>query len=91
MNDPGRAELAERDRDYLIAELRRAVGLSGRERTVGGSAERARTSVTRSIRYAIDQIATAQPELADRLRVAVRTGTYCSYEPDPVAPLAWRR
>ena len=29
-NDIGRAELAQRDRDYLIAELARAVGLGGR-------------------------------------------------------------
>ena len=91
MNDPARAELAEADRDYLIAELRRAVGLGGRNRTVGGSSERARTSVTRSIRYAIDQLAPAQPELASRLTQCVRTGTYCSFEPDAVAPIRWRQ
>lgn len=90
MNDPGRAELAEHDRAYLIAELQRAVGLGGRERTVGGSAERARTSVTRSIRYAIEQLEGSHPALAARLRTEVRTGVYCSYEPDPVAPLVWR-
>lgn len=89
LNDPARAELAERDRDYLIAELQRAIGLGGRERTVGGSPERARTSVTRSIRYAIDQIETTLPELAARLRAEIRTGVYCSYEPDPLAPLVW--
>ncbi|MEZ5280881.1 MAG: hypothetical protein R2770_10430 [Acidimicrobiales bacterium] len=91
MNDPARAELAEADRDYLIAELRRAVGLGGRSRTVGGSSERARTSVTRSIRYAIDQLAPAQPELASRLTQCVRTGTYCSFQPDAVAPIRWRQ
>jgi tetratricopeptide (TPR) repeat protein len=89
MNDIGRLELAERDREYLVAELTRAVGLGGRARTVGGTSERARTSVTRSIRYALDQLAAAQPELAARLRSCVHTGTYCSYEPDPVAPLVW--
>ena len=54
-NDLGRVELAERDRDYLIAELSRAVGLGGRSRTVGGTAERARTSVARSLRYALQR------------------------------------
>ena len=88
-NDPGRVELAERDREYLVAELKRAVGLGGRERTVGGSAERARTSVARSIRYGLDQLATVEPDLASHLRRAIRTGTYCCYEIDPTAPLTW--
>lgn len=90
MNDPERAALAERDREYLIAELERAVGLGGRGREVGASAERARTSVTRSIRYALDQLAEVQPELAGHLARCVRTGTYCCYESDPVTPLDWR-
>ena len=89
MNDIGRLALAERDREYLVNELARAVGLGGRQRTVGGSAERARTSVARSIRYALDQLADAHPDLAARLRTGVRTGTYCSYEPDSVTPLVW--
>ena len=89
-NDPGRAELAERDREYLIAELGRAVGLGGRRRTVGGSAERARTAVARSIKYALDQLAEHQPVVAARLRSCIRTGVYCSYQPDPVAPVAWQ-
>ena len=39
-NDLGRLELAERDRDFLIAELSRAVGLGGRFRSVGSDVER---------------------------------------------------
>ena len=89
MNDPARAELAEHDREYLITELSRAIGLGGRHRTVGGSSERARTSVARSIRYALDQLAEQHPELAARLRTGVQTGTYCVYRPDPVTPLLW--
>lgn len=89
MNDPARAELAERDREYLIAELSRAVGLGGSRREVGATAERARTAVTRSIRYGLDQLEASHPELAGRLRRGVRTGTYCSYEPDPMQPLRW--
>lgn len=88
-NDPARAELAERDRSYLVAELRRAVGLGGRRRTVGGSAERARTSVARTIRYALDQLADPHEDLAAHLRSCVHTGTYCSYRPDPMSRLEW--
>ena len=89
MNDPHRATLAERDRDYLVSELASAIGLGGRRRSIGASAERARTSVARSIRYALDQLAQVQPELAAHLRRSVRTGAYCSYVSDPVTPVAW--
>lgn len=89
MNDVGRLELAQRDRDYLVAELTHAVGLGERHRTVGGTAERARTSVTRSIRYAIKRLAEHHPTLATHLEQAVHTGTYCSYTPDPLAPIVW--
>lgn len=89
-NDLGRRELAERDRDYLVAELSSAVGLGGRGRTVGGTAERARTSVARSLRYALHRLAEEHEAMAGHLRQAVRTGMYCSYAPDPIAPVVWR-
>jgi hypothetical protein len=28
--------------------------------------------------------------LADHLDRTIRTGTYCSYSPDPRVPIAWR-
>jgi hypothetical protein len=89
MSDLGRIELAQRDRDYLIAELTRAVGLGGRHRMVGSTTERARTSVTRSLRYAISRLSEHHPALAAHLEQAVRTGTYCSYAPDPLAGIVW--
>ncbi|NYI46498.1 tetratricopeptide (TPR) repeat protein [Nocardioides aromaticivorans] len=88
-NDEARRELASRDREYLLAELSGAVGLGGRSRTTGGTAERARTSVTRSLRYALARVAEAHPDLGAHLSRAVRTGTCCSYVPDPTAPLDW--
>ena len=89
LNDLGRMELAQRDREYLIAELTSAVGFGGRTRSVGGSAERARTSVTRSLRYALRRMAEHHPALAAHLEQSVQTGTYCVYTPDPIAPLVW--
>jgi hypothetical protein len=88
--DLTRMELAERDRGFLLAELRRAAGLGGRNRTTGSDAERARTSVTRSIRYALDRLAVQHPRLAEHLSASVHTGTYCSYEPDTRTVLDWR-
>ncbi len=89
MNDPGRQALAERDRDFLVAELSGALGLGGRERLTDGSAERARTSVTRSLRYALGRLAEHHPDLGAHLDRTVRTGIYCSYQPDPLTPIAW--
>ncbi len=90
MNDTGRIELAQRDRDYLIAELSRAVGLGGRHRSAGGSSERARTAVTRSLRYALGRLAEHHTTLAAHLEQSVHTGTYCSYAPDPLTDIDWR-
>ncbi len=89
MNDPARVELARRDREYLVAELTSAVGLGDRTRSVGGTAERARTSVTRSLRYALERLAEHHPPVAAHLEQLVRTGTYCVYIPDPFAPIVW--
>ena len=88
--DDARRELAERDRDYLVAELSAAVGLSGRARTTGGTAERARGAVTRSLRYALRRLQEQHPDLGMHLARTVRTGAFCSYEPDPLAPMEWR-
>ncbi len=90
MNDIARRELAERDREYLIAELRGAVGLGGSHRSTGGSGERARTAVTRSLRYALARLAEHHPVAASHLEQRVQTGTYCSYAPDSLAPIDWR-
>lgn len=88
-NDLGRAELARADRQFLIDELSRGVGLNGRARTLGDGVERARTSATRSLRYALDRIAQHHPDLAAHLERTIRTGTYFAYEPDPRAPIEW--
>jgi tetratricopeptide (TPR) repeat protein len=88
-NDYVRASLARADHEYLAAELARGVGLGGRARKVGEGAERARTAVTRSIRYALERIATHHPVLGEHLRRSVRTGLYFAYEPDPLSAVTW--
>jgi tetratricopeptide (TPR) repeat protein len=88
-DDLGRLELAERDREFLVAELSRAVGLGGRLRSTGSDAERARGSVTRCLRYALEQLSCEIPPLAAHLRTSLGTGTYCAYRPDPLASVEW--
>ena len=89
MNDIGRAELAARDREYLIAELSSDAGLGSRSRTVAGTSERARSSVTRSLRYSLGRLSEHHPALAGHLSQSVHTGTYCVYTADPTAPITW--
>lgn len=67
-NDFRRAELARADREFLVDELRRGVGLNNRARMVGDGVERARTGATRSLRYAINRIARHHPVLASTSR-----------------------
>ena len=81
-NDPARAERAEAELDALVNQLSAAFGLSGRGRSAGSSVERARTAVTYRIRAAERRLADALPELGRHLDNAVRTGTWCSYQPE---------
>jgi AAA ATPase domain len=90
-NDPARAAKASAERDFLVGELARAVGLGGRDRRAASHAERARLNVTRAIRAAITNLARANPSLGGHLSSTIRTGRYCSYTPDPRAPIAWER
>jgi hypothetical protein len=66
------------------------VGLGGRDRRAASSAERARVNVTRAIRAALGRIAEHSPALGRHLEATVRTGTFCSYVPDPRLPLTWQ-
>jgi hypothetical protein len=88
-NDPGRAAKARAEREFLVRELARAVGLGGRDRRAASHAERARLNVTRAIRAAMANLARANPALGWHLSATIRTGRYCSYTPDPRTPVSW--
>ena len=89
LGDAERVALAQADRDYLRRELAGAFGLGGRARVAGWTSERARASVSGSLRYAVSRIAEHQPAMADHLVRTVRNGTYRSYVPDPRMPASW--
>jgi hypothetical protein len=88
--DVGRATRADDERDALLGELAAARGVGGRRRVAGSPGERARLSASRAVRAAIDRIEAAAPGIGRHLRLTVRTGLFCVYEPDPRAPVAWR-
>jgi hypothetical protein len=90
-NDPVRAAKARVERDFLVGELARAVGLGGRDRRAAAHAERARLNATRTIRAAIGNLERAHPALGRHLAATIHTGRYCSYTPDPRVPITWER
>jgi len=88
-NDAARASKAREEIDFLARELSSAVGLGGRDRKAASAADRARVAVTKAIRSAIQRISANSPSLGQHLDTTVRTGTFCSYAPDPRVPIAW--
>ena len=88
--DKERASRAREELDALRSELASAVGLGGRDRRSASVAERARVNVTLAIRATLKRIKEYDPSLAAHLAHTVRTGTYCSYVPDPRAPINWK-
>jgi len=88
--DPVRAARARQEMQFLTGQLAAAVGLGGRDRRAGSAAERARVNITRAIRAALTRIRAHSPALAGHLGATIHTGTFCSYTPDPRAPITWR-
>ncbi|HEV3378463.1 MAG TPA: AAA family ATPase [Thermoleophilaceae bacterium] len=88
-NDVERAARAREERELIGRELARAVGLGGRDRPAGSAAERARVNATRAIRAAIRRIEECDPSLGRHLDRAVRTGTFCAYDPAPQDEVTW--
>jgi tetratricopeptide (TPR) repeat protein len=84
-----RAEQAEQEIDALTRELSRAVGLGGRNRRAASAAERARQSITKTIKAVVERIAQRDDALGDIFSRCIKTGTFCSYQPDPDFPIAW--
>jgi tetratricopeptide (TPR) repeat protein len=78
--DLGRAERAREELDFIAEELSRGMGLGGRERAGGSSAERARINIQRRVANAIKKIGEVSPALGRRLGRGMRTGAYCAWE-----------
>jgi hypothetical protein len=87
--DPERAARAREERELIGRELARAVGLGGRDRPAGSAAERARINATRAIRGAIRRIEECDASLGHHLDRAIRTGTFCAYDPAPQDEVTW--
>ncbi len=84
-----RAEQAEEEIDALTRELSRAVGLGGRNRRAASASERARQSITKTIKAVVERIGQSDAALGDLFSRCIKTGTFCSYQPDPNFLIAW--
>jgi hypothetical protein len=84
-----RAEQAEEEIGALTRELSRAVGLGGRNRRAASASERARQSIAKTIKSVLERIAQSDTRLGEILARCVKTGNFCSYQPDPEFPIAW--
>ena len=88
LGEDRRAADFDRERAALLAELRSAAGLGGRDRRLGDEAERARKTVTARIRDVLRKLDRVHPELAAHLRATVSTGATCRYQPEQ--EISWR-
>ncbi|HEX9375479.1 MAG TPA: AAA family ATPase [Actinomycetota bacterium] len=86
-NDPERAGKARWEIDAIADQLSSAVGLGGRSRRAASPAERARVNVRNAISASLKVIRKHDEPLWRHLSNAIRTGTFCSYEPE--RPVDW--
>jgi non-specific serine/threonine protein kinase len=82
LHDDERAADLHDEQTALEAVLSVGVGLSGRDRHLPSEAERARSSVTKALRAAIDRIRAVDSDLGAHLDASLRTGKRCCYAPD---------
>ncbi len=87
--DDGRTAQLSAERGFLLDEIAAATGLHGRPRVTGATAERARVAVQKSVVAAIRRIEELDPSTGRLLRDTIRTGTACSYQPDPGRAVTW--
>jgi hypothetical protein len=88
-NDLAHAERARVEIEAIAEQLAALVGLGGRDRKFGSEAERARCAVTKRIKNSIKSIGEAIPSLRSHLSSHIKTGYFCSYNPDPERAVAW--
>ena len=80
--DRARATRLRSELEQIADELASGIGLGGRHRRAHAAAERARINVQRRLREAIRRIGEQNVNLGRRLDRAVRTGTFCAFEPE---------
>jgi tetratricopeptide (TPR) repeat protein len=83
MNDLGRSERIRAEIELVEQELMGSSVLGGRAHAASVSAERARGMVGRNIRSVLTKVRREQPALGRHFAVAISTGYFCAYQPEP--------
>lgn len=86
-NDPERTHALQREYDGVVEHLSSSLGIRGNVRKTNDAVDKARSAVTWRIRKAIRKIEQVHPELSKHLSLSIKTGIFCSY--DPERPLKW--
>ena len=81
-HDYGRSSQLQEEYQTLLDHLSSALNVKGQSRKKGHTVEKARSAVTWRIRHAIAKIEEAHPQLGKHLSNSIKTGTFCSYEPE---------
>ena len=89
--EPNPAWLAqiEEETKFIERELRAGTGRGGKARNFALPRDKARSSGTHQIKAAIKKVSENNPDLGSHLDRTIKTGTYCSYQPDPTADIDW--
>src|SRR5262245_25079387 len=89
-NDPGQADRARGGLEGSTEQLAAAVGLGGRDRQAASASERARSTVRKVVKAALNRIRDHHAVLGRHLTTSIKTGTFCAYAPDePPTPWAF--
>ena len=88
-HDLARAERARAEIEWLTRQLSAGLGLGGRHRKLGAAAERARSTITKSIKTAIRKIRNHHRILGHHLATHIKTGAFCQYLSVAEQPICW--
>ena len=87
-NDPGAEQRARAEWEALSEQLSAGPGQHGQLRTVASHRERARVTVTKRIKKALESIRAADASMARHLATSIQTGHSCCYAPSK--PVSWQ-
>ena len=82
MNQIEKSRSLREEYDLILDHLSQSMGLDGKTRKIGSNAEKARSAVTWRIRNTIKKIQKEHPELGKHRSTSIKTGTFCSYQPE---------
>ena len=88
LNDIGRISMLRDETQFLTQELSASYHIGSHTRMNGGELEKARKAVAYRIRTALAKIKKAHPPLWRHLFLTIKTGVFCSYNPEK--PTNWQ-